>query len=248
MVTEAQGTRVLIADEYAVVRAGLRAVIALVPGYEVVEEAQDGAALVQAVGHLLPDLVLMDLTTDGASGLDAIGAITGRYPDTRVLMLTGNRSRDHVVSALRAGAKGYVLKDASIPELLSALACVRKGHTYLSPEIAGFVIGAYFDQTPGTATGGAPTTLSQREAQILTLVATGKTSKEIAASLFISPRTVEKHRAQMMHKLNLSNLAALLTFAIGNNFVDRAEAAIGFAGRFRRSTDPVVCQKPDGYL
>ncbi len=248
MVTEAQGTRVLIADEYAVVRAGLRAVIALVPGYEVVEEVQDGSALVQAVGHLLPDLVLMDLTTDGASGLDAIGAITGRYPDTRVLMLTGNRSRDYVVSALRAGAKGYVLKDASIPELLSALECVRKGHTYLSPEIAGFVIGAYFEQTPVTAAGAAPTTLSQREAQILKLVATGKTSKEIAVCLFISPRTVEKHRAQVMRKLNLKTMASLLTFAIGNNLTAPCEPPMGSAGRFRRWSDPVVCQKSDGYL
>jgi DNA-binding NarL/FixJ family response regulator len=248
MVTETQITQVLIADEHAVVRAGLRAVLAQLPNFAVVDEAQDCASTVHAVNRQLPDMVIMDLATQGTSSLDAIADIKRRHPDTRVLMLTGNRSRDHVVATLRAGVKGYVLKEASIPELLSALACVRKGHTYLSPEIAGFVIGAYFDQAPGTAAGVAPTTLSQREAQVLKLVATGNTSKQIADHLFISPRTVEKHRARVMHKLNLKTMAALLTFAIGNNFVDEAQAAMGFTERLQQSSDPIVCQKPDRYL
>jgi two-component system response regulator NreC len=230
MASQTQKTRVVIADDYAVVRAGLRAVLTKEPEYVVVHEAQDGASVVQAVDRLLPDLVVMDLATKEASGLDAIAEIKERHPDTRIFVFTGNRSRDHVLAALRAGANGYALKDTSIPDLLAALACTRKGQTYLCPEIAGFVIGAYFHQTPGETCSEAPLRLSQREAAVLKMVATGRTSKQIAGHLFISPRTVEKHRAHLMRKLNLSNVAALVMFAIGSGLVDEAEAAARFVG------------------
>jgi two-component system, NarL family, response regulator NreC len=246
MISQTRKTRVLIADDHAIVRAGVRAVFAQASEYVVVGEAQDCTSLVQAVGRQLPDLVVMDFAAEGPPGLAAIADIKGRHPDTRILILTGDRSRDHVVAALQAGANGYILKEAGIPELLDALACVCRGNTYLSSEIAGIVIGSGFGQMRETAAGATPTTLSQREAQVLKLVAAGKTSKQIAGHLFISPRTVEKHRAHVMRKLNLNSLVALLTFAIGNNFVQRAESVMGFTAQLRRSSAPVVCRKPGG--
>ncbi len=239
MYIESLETRVLIGDDHAVVRAGLRAVIDQQPSFVVVDEAQDIPALVLAVGHQLPDMVVMDLATQETSSLDAITDIKRRHPDTRILMLTGNRSRDYVVGSLHAGANGYVLKENSIPEFLTALSCVRKGQTYLCPEIAEFVISAYFHQKPEIFLDATSTTLSLRETQVLKLVATGNTSKQIADHLFISPRTVEKHRAHVMRKLNLKTMAALMTFVIGNNLIDRAEATTGSSVRFRQWSGPV---------
>jgi DNA-binding NarL/FixJ family response regulator len=227
MTSSGQIVRVVIADDHAVVRAGLRAVFALHSNYVVVDEAQDAASLAQAVECLLPDLVVMDLAGTGAAGLEVISDIRARFGDTRILMLTGNRSHEHVIAALRAGVSGYVLKEASIPELLAAMDSVCKGQNYLSPEIAGSVIDAFFHPAADASSGAVRSRLSQREAQVLKLVATGRTSKEIAGHLYISPRTVEKHRARLMHKLRLSTVAALVCFAIGNGFIEDAAAACG---------------------
>jgi DNA-binding NarL/FixJ family response regulator len=225
MTSDSQVVRVVIADDHAVVRAGLRAVIALHSNYVVVDEAQDAASLAQAVECLLPDLVVMDLAANGATALQVIRDIRAWYTDTRVLMLTENRSREHVVAALRAGVSGYVLKEASVLELLAALENVSNGQNYLSPEIAGFVIDACFRRDAGESSDAAPSKLSQRETQVLKLVARGRTSKEIAGHLYISPRTVEKHRARLMHKLQVSTVAALVSFAIGNGYMEDAAAA-----------------------
>jgi DNA-binding NarL/FixJ family response regulator len=148
---QGQTTRVVIADDCPVVLAGLRAVLAQETEYLVVDEAQDGSSVIQAVDRLAPDLVVMDMEARGAARLNAIADIKKRHPTIRVLMLSGNRSRRHVLAALRAGANGYVLKEASIPELLAALGCMRKGQTYLSPGVTRFVINAWLGRSRATS-------------------------------------------------------------------------------------------------
>ena len=212
-------------------RAGVRAVLHASVEFELVGEAADGASTVQAVAELSPDVVLIDLAIEGASALDTVNMIKKRRPLTKVLTFTSNRSRDYVVSALRAGADGFLLKEATVSELLMAMRAVLAGHTYLSPQIAGHVVSAFVDDGPSVAPPQTRPLLSQREKQVLQLVATGRTSKEIASDLFISPRTVEKHRARLMQTLKVKSIAAVIAPAIGTVLHEaNAEAATASEG------------------
>lgn len=211
--------RIGIAEDHTILRAGLRMLVETNPRFEVVGEAQDGIDAIKMVESLHPDLVLMDLSMPRMNGMRAIQEIKRVVPGTRVLVLTVHKTEEYILEALRAGADGYVLKDASQNELMHALDCVLSGNSYLSSGISGQVIEGYL----GTKRGATPSTsldkLTQRERDILKMVAEGYKNKDIAASLCVSKKTVEKHRANLMRKLDLHSVAAVTAFAMEKGLV-----------------------------
>ena len=201
--TTATAIRVLVCDDHAVVREGVRHVLAAEHGFDVVGEAANGDEVVQLAEELSPDVVVLDLSMPGSSGLDAARQIRGKAPDTRVLILSIHDHREYVQQSARAGAQGYLRKDSSPAELREAIRTVFGG-------------GQAFAAEPvGTATDPlAP--LTPRERDVLAEIASGRTSKEIAAALGISVRTVEAHRDSLTRKLKLRGTAALTRFALEN--------------------------------
>jgi len=209
-------TRTLIADNHAMFREGLRALLNTDDNLEIVAEAEDGRdAIKQSLVHE-PDLVLMDLTMPHTNGTDAIGPIKSRLPYTKIIVLTIHNSEEHIQATLRAGADGYVLKDDTHEDLLKAINSVVSGKTYLSPGICTGVISGYLNKTSSNDSSKSWTTLTKRERELIKLIAEGMTNKEIAAYLSISIKTVEKHRSNIMKKLDLHNASSLTAFAISN--------------------------------
>lgn len=210
--------RILIADDHAILRAGIRALLLLHPDLEVTGEAADGhEALIQAQKHK-PDVVLMDIGMPGMDGLAATHEIAAACPETRILILTQHENREYVVPALKAGAAGYVLKRAPDDSLVRAIRQVYAGGTYLDPRISDVLVDDVRRQA-----GGAPPdpydTLTEREREVLVLLAQGKTYQEVAETLFISVKTVDFHRANLMRKLSLSNRAELTRFAVQRGLI-----------------------------
>jgi two-component system, NarL family, response regulator NreC len=212
--------RIVIAEDHTILREGLRAMFASDPQLEVVGEIDNGRDAVRAVSTLKPDLVLMDLSMPGMDGLAAIREIRKRESATRILALTVHKTEEYIRSALEAGASGYVLKDATRNELLTAIRAVLAGKTYISPAVSERIIGSYLDGTKVTSVRPASEGLTERERQVLKLIAEGRRNKDIAQYLSISVKTVEKHRANLMHKLNLHTASALTAFAIENGIVE----------------------------
>ncbi len=212
--------KIVIAEDHTILRQGLRALLSFDPDFEVVGEAEDGRAAVRSVETLSPDLLLIDLSMPRMSGIEAITEIKKRSPATRIVVLTVHKGEEYVLSALRAGADGYILKDAGHDELMTAVKKVLEGKRYLSPDISEKVIGGYLEGR--RALKAAPwDTLTQREREILKLIAEGHKNKEIAEHLFISLKTVEKHRSNLMRKLDLHNTAALTAFAMEKGLIER---------------------------
>ncbi|HUX63963.1 response regulator transcription factor [Sulfuricella sp.] len=206
--------RILIVEDHTLLRAGLRALLLQDPNIEIVGEADNGRDAVQAVGLLAPHLVLMDLSMPGMNGIEAIMDIKRRYPGTRVLVLTIHKTDEYIHESLRAGADGYILKDATHDELRIAVRSVLNGKTYLSPDISSKVISGYLG-TGNTPVGVSPwDTLTHREREVLKLVAEGRPNKYIADYFCLSVKTVEKHRSNLMKKLDLHNAAMLTAYAI----------------------------------
>lgn len=206
--------RILIAEDHTLLRAGLRALLSQDADIEIVGEADNGRDAVQSVGLLMPNLVLMDLTMPGMNGIEAIRDIKRRYPDTRVLVLTIHKTDEYIHESLRAGANGYILKDATHDELRVALRSVLSGKIYLSPDISSKVINGYLG-TGHAAIGSSPwDTLTHREREVLKLVAEGHPNKYIADYYCLSIKTVEKHRSNLMKKLDLHNASMLTAYAI----------------------------------
>jgi DNA-binding NarL/FixJ family response regulator len=203
--------RVLLADDHALVRAGLRKLLESLPGVEVIAETGDGREAVALAASEGPDLALLDIAMPGLNGLEATARIVAEHPQTRVLLLSMHGSEEHVLQALRAGASGYLLKDAALTELELAIEAVRHGETYLSPAISRHV-GEYVRRTGAETTGREGLTLRQRE--ILQLIAEGNSTKKIATLLGVSVKTVETHRAQLMEKLDIHDVAGLVRYAI----------------------------------
>ena len=218
-VTRENMLRILIADDRALVRAGVRALLSQTPDFQVVGESDNGRDAVRAVGELKPHIVLMDLTMPGMNGMEAIMDIKRRYPDTRVLVLTLHKTEEFIRASLKAGADGYVLKEATPGELLAAVRCVSSGKTYLSQDVSWKVARGDSAAANSSAATGIWDTLTQREREVLKLVAEGKSNKEIAEFLFLSVKTVEKHRATLMAKLGIRNAAALTAYAIEKGLV-----------------------------
>lgn len=205
--------KILLADDHRIVRDGLRSLIEKQPGLKVVCEAADGRTAVKLAAELKPDLVVLDLTMPGLSGLAAARQILAAQPRVKVLVLSMHADRRFVAETLGLGASGYVLKDNAFEELVQAIRTVMGGQVFLSPQIAALVAQDYKQKLAGGDTEIVPL-LSEREREILQLVAEGQSTKEIAAQLNISVKTVETHRSQVMAKLKLDNIAALTKYAV----------------------------------
>lgn len=210
--------RILIADDHAILRAGIRALLQLHPDFQIVGEAGDGhEALVQALA-LKPDVVLMDIGMPGMDGLAATREIVSACPAARVLILTQHENREYVLPALKAGATGYVLKRAPDDTLVRAIREVYAGGVYLDPRVSEVLVNDVRRQSEGAAADPYDT-LTEREREVLVLLAQGKTYQEVAEALFISVKTVDFHRANLMRKLGLANRTELTRFAVQRGLI-----------------------------
>ena len=210
---------ILLAEDHTILRQGLRALLSADPNFKIVGEAENGREAVRCVEKLGPDLLLMDLSMPRMSGMDAISEIKKRYPETKIIALTVHKTEEYLLSTLQAGADGYVLKDATHDELVMAIHNVMAGKPYLSPGISEKVIEGYLEGKEGSRPISSWQKLSQREREVLKLIAEGYKNKEIAEDLCISLKTVEKHRANLMKKLDLHNAAALTVYAVERGLV-----------------------------
>jgi DNA-binding NarL/FixJ family response regulator len=210
-------TRVLLADDHGLVRAGIRALLEKIPNVEVVGEAGTGREALELARSKLPSIVLMDIAMAELGGLEALPRITKDFPSVKVIILSAHASEEYVIRALREGASGYMLKDSATTELELAINSVIHGKIYLSPSISRTVIDDYLQRV-----GGAVSPLEQltsRQREILQSIAEGKNAKEIAADLDISIKTVESHRLQLMDRLNIHDVPGLVRYAIRNGLV-----------------------------
>ena len=200
---------------------GLCAILGGEPGFEVVGTADDGKAAVDIVGQQRPDIVVIDLSMPRTDGVQAIRTIKRKYPEVRTVVLTFHKEDVHIHAALEAGADAYVLKDDSREDLIASLRNVRAGRSYLSPAICDRVMSGYVRSVSPTNETAAPSwdCLSDREQQVLKLVAEGYKTREIATYLSLSEKTVEKHRSSMMRKLDLHGVSAVTAYAIENGLL-----------------------------
>ncbi|HEY8257254.1 MAG TPA: response regulator transcription factor [Gemmatimonadales bacterium] len=205
--------RVLVADDHAIVRTGIRHVLEGEPGFEVVGEASNGAEALALALALAPDVAVLDISMPGDSGLRVAAELRERSPDTRVLILSMHDNTEYVLESVRAGAHGYLLKDTAATELRGAIRAVSSGESYFSPPIAKRLTAVVRGQE-AESPAGLLAQLTGREREVLERVASGKTNKEIASELGISHRTVETHRESMMRKLRLRTVADLTRFAL----------------------------------
>jgi DNA-binding NarL/FixJ family response regulator len=213
--------RILIAEDHTILREGLKALLGGMPEHQVVGEAVDGMEAIRMANDLQPDLVLLDLSMPRTNGLEALQEIKRANPQIRVLILTVQKAEDYVHAALRAGADGYVLKDSSSSDLFQAIRSVLAGERYLSPAVATALVNLYLGGRDPAVTRSPYDILSSREREVLKLLAEGYRTRDIGEHLCISPKTVEKHRASLMEKLNLHTLPALTTYAIEKGLVSR---------------------------
>jgi len=208
--------RVLLADDHALVRAGMRSLLREIEGIEVVGEAADGAEALALAERERPDAVLLDIAMKGMNGLEAAVRFRELHPGIKVLILSMHASEEYVLQALRAGAVAYLIKDSATAELELALRSVMRGETYLSPAISRQVVEGYV-QRVGVGAGVDPLTPRQRE--VLKRVAEGRSTKEIAFELGLSGKTVETHRAQIMERLGIRDVAGLVRYAMRTGLV-----------------------------
>ncbi len=213
--------RIVIAEDHRILREGLRSLLSSNPDLEVVGEAENGREAISRAEELKPSLILMDLSMPKTDGLDAIAEIKNRCPDTKVLVLTVHKAEEYVYASLKAGADGYLLKDATRSELMLAVENVLGDKSYISPGISGRLVAAYLEGRKPLESDSSLGLLTQRERQILKLISEGHRNKDIADYLCISPKTVEKHRANLMKKLDLHTAGALTAFAMEKGLTSR---------------------------
>jgi DNA-binding NarL/FixJ family response regulator len=209
--------RILLADDHALVRAGIRSLLEKIPGVEVAGEASNGREAIELIREHRPDLVLMDIAMKELGGLEALPRITKTFPSVKVIILSAHANEEYVIRALRSGAAGYMLKDAATLELELAINSVTQGKTYLSPSISRTVIDSYLKRVGDVS--GPLEQLTARQREILQLIAEGRNTKEIAATLDISVKTVEAHRLQLMARLDIHDVPGLVRYAIRSGLV-----------------------------
>jgi DNA-binding NarL/FixJ family response regulator len=209
-------TRVLLADDHTLVRAGVRRILEAHPDFEVVGEVADGDAAVRALTETPVDVLVLDLSMPGRDGLEVLREVRKRWPRLRTIVLTMHTSGEYIARAVREGAYGYLLKDSAVQDLVSAIRAVMEGREYFSPPVQQEL--ARMLREPAGPPRGIEL-LTDREREVLKLVAQGLPTKEIASRLFISARTVETHRANLMRKLDLHSVAKLTQFAIREGMV-----------------------------
>jgi two-component system response regulator NreC len=212
--------RVLLAEDHTIVRKGLRSLLDGEAGIEVIGEAEDGREAVEKVGQLLPDVVLMDITMPSLNGLEATRQIKKRFPEVKVVILTMHANEEYIFQILRAGASGYLVKQAAPTELLSAIQAAYRGESFLSPSISRKVIEEYIQQAEATAEKDSYDQLTDREREVLQLIAEGHPNREIAELLHISVKTVGTHRANLMDKLDIHSTAELTQYAIRKGVIE----------------------------
>lgn len=239
--------RMLLIDDHALIRAGIRAVLEEDERVEVVGEAGDGSQVVDLIEKLKPDVVLLDLTMPGLSGFEVLKTTSEKFPEVRMIVLTVHEEEEYAFRALRSGAAGYLPKSAASAELRMAIEHVMSGRKYLSPSIvqrAAFEFGRdrYDRQT-------TPAELTPRQREVLTLIADGHSTKDIALTLNISAKTVESHRTQLMDRLNIHDIASLVRYAIKMGLVSIEERSplkkSGAGGKFILPIAAALCFLPD---
>jgi len=209
--------RLLLADDHTLFREGVRSLLSRIPDIAVVAETGDGREALELIERHRPDVALLDITMPGLNGLEVASRVTRVSPRTRVLILSMHANEAYVAQALRAGIAGYLLKDAAATELAAALNAVVRGETFLSPSISRQVVDGFLGRVQPEADPLAGLTSRQRE--ILQLIAEGKSTKEIASALDIGIKTVETHRAKLMERLNIHDIAGLVRFAIRSGMI-----------------------------
>jgi DNA-binding NarL/FixJ family response regulator len=205
---------VLLVEDHTLVRSGIRSLLETEKEIEVVGEAGDGREAVELVRRLKPHVVLMDVAMGDLNGIDATRLISNEHPDVRVLVLSMHSDEQYIFEALKAGAKGYVLKSAAVKELMTGIREVAAGRNYVSPSLASVVMHDYIRRAKGDQVISQVDKLTAREREVLQLIAEGHSSAEVAKSLYISVRTVETHRHNIMEKLGIHSIAGLTRFAI----------------------------------
>ena len=213
--------KILIVEDHTILREGLKALLTTNSDIEIAGEAGDGREAMWLVEKLNPDMVMMDLSMPRMDGMQAIREIKRRWPKMKILALTAHKTEEYVLTTLKAGADGYLLKDSTYEEMMTAVKSVLGGKRYLSPGISEGVIEGYLEGKQPIKVQGAWDNLTSREREVLKLIAEGYRNKEIADLLVISPKTVEKHRANLMIKLNFHNVSELTTYAIEKGLVVR---------------------------
>ena len=211
---------ILLADDHTILRAGLKMMLNAQPDMEVVGEAQDGRQALQEAQRLHPDIILMDITMPDMNGIEATKQIKRQIPDVKVLILTMHENDEYVYQALRAGASGYMLKEAADTELINALHVVQSGYFYLSPAAQSIMVGDYLQRVHAGEEKDSYSSLTEREREILKLVAEGHTNNQIAERLVISPKTVDTHRTHIMDKLSLHSRAELVKYAMRRGLLE----------------------------
>ncbi len=210
----------LLVDDHALIRAGVRALVQDIAGYTVVGEASDGAQVLEQFSTLQPDMVLLDLSMKHTGGLDALRQLKCAFPKSRVLILSMHTDPELIMCALESGAHGYLLKDTSANELEHALEALRNNERYLSPAIAHTVINQALVRSQGPVTPAAQShNLTARQLEILRLIVRGKSTREIAHGLGLSIKTVEAHRSQIMKRLQIFDVAGLVLFAVREHII-----------------------------
>ena len=205
--------KILIADDHKILREGLKSLLEQKPDFAVVAEAEDGLGAFAGVKKHKPDIAILDIGMPGLNGIEVTRKIRSEIPETRVVALSMHADRRFVMGILEAGANGYLLKDSAFDELVTAVTAVAKGRMYLSPSIAETVVKSSLEKSD-RGQKGSSVLLSGREREVLQMIAEGKSTKEIAFQLFVSSKTVETHRKQIMDKLNIRTIAGLTKYAI----------------------------------
>ena len=218
--------RVLIVEDHHLLRQGLRAMVAALPDFDVIAEAKDGKEAIRQAVSLQPDLILMDLSLPLMTGIEATSQIKARLPHIRIIALTAFKTEEYVHEALRAGVDGYVMKDVSYEELLAALRSVMAGKKFLSPDVSGQLVSTFLQRGTTPRPISPWEKLTVRERGILKLIAEGRTNRRAAELLNVSPKTIEKHRGNLMRKLGLCNVGELTLVALERGLIERPNTVV----------------------
>jgi DNA-binding NarL/FixJ family response regulator len=212
--------KLLVADDHKIFRQGIKKLLEEESDLQVVGEAADGREAIKKATELKPDVILMDIAMANLNGLQATRQIKKVLPDTKVIMVTMHKNEEYVLQSFQAGASGYILKEGAVEELVSAIRTIHQDKSFLSPTISKTLIDAYLRKMETGKTETPFDLLTDREREVLQLIAEGYTNREVAKSLFISVKTVEAHRAHIMQKLNIHEIAKLVKYAIQKGLVD----------------------------
>ncbi len=221
----AQKRKIVVAEDHKILREGLKSLLKTVEDIDVVAEAADGIEAIRCVENHHPKLLLLDLSMPKMNGISVIRDLKSRFPETRILVLTIHDTEDYILESFQSGVDGYCLKDANYSELVIAIRSVLDGKTYLSPSISEKVLSGFLDDRKTLKSRSSWDMVTQREREVLKLVGEGYKNKEIAEYLYISVKTVEKHRSNIMRKLDVHTASALTAIAIERGLVARMESA-----------------------